>query len=192
MSGLVTSPLLSDVYGVLQPFLMAVTGLAQDLVIQGLPNRTAMPPASPGFISMQATITRRLRTNVDTGSWIGEVNPNSVSSEQGTLLRVQLDCYGAASGDWAAQISTMFRDDYGCVALAGVDGSGNPLVPPICQPLYIDDGKLAALVDTEDQYEQRWVLEAMIQYNPITTAPLQFANTAKVTVINVDEAYPPT
>lgn len=191
MASLVVTPVLDDVYALLQAFLMTVTGLAQANVVQGLPNRVAMPEADPGFVSMQATLTKRLRTNLDTGSWLGEVNPDNVSSEQGTLLRVQLDLYGANSGDWAVMVSTLLRDEYGCVALAGVDGGGEPLVPPTCQPLYVDDAKMAPLVDSEDQYEQRWIVEAILQYNPVTTTPMQFANEASVTVINVDEAYPP-
>lgn len=188
MPGLVTSPTQQDVYNVLQPFIMAVTGLALENVIQGLPNRTAMPKPVPGFVSMQATLTKRLRTNID-GGWQGEDDPTAINSEQGTLLRVQLDCYGAASGDWGVALSTTIRSEYGCAQLAGTDGEGNPMVPPVCQPLYVDDAKLGALVDTEDQYEQRWVVEAILQYNPVTSTPMQFANAVSVSLINVDQRY---
>jgi hypothetical protein len=50
---------------------------------------------------------------------------------------------------------------------------------------------LAPLEDDELQYEQRWTIEAFLQYNPVVTVPMQFADTASVTLINVDEAYPP-
>lgn len=190
MSSLVVTPTLSDVYNVLQPFIVTITGLDPSLVIQGLPNRTPMPEADPGFVTMQAILTKRLRTNVD-GGWSGVDDPTGVNSEQGTLLRVQLDVYGVNSGDWAVMLSTLLRDEYGCAQLAGLDGEGNPVVPPLCQPLYVDDAKLAPLVDTEDQYEQRWIVEAILQFNPVTTTPMQFANTAEISVINVDEAYPP-
>lgn len=190
MTGLVVTPTLEDVYDVLQPFIVTITGLDPSVVIQGLPNRTAMPEADPGFVSMQATLTKRLRTNID-GGWNGVDNPTGVNSEQGTMLRVQLDCYGAASGDWAVMLSTLLRGEYGCAQLAGTDGEGNPVVPPLCQPLYVDDAKMAPLVDTEDQYEQRWIVEAILQYNPVTTTPMQFADAASVTAINVDKAYSP-
>lgn len=173
------SPVLQDVFVLLQPFIADVTGLNPSLVIQGLPNRTAMPAASPGFVVMTPIRQQRLRTNVDT--W-DEVNPapTTISHEQGTELRIQLDCYGASSGDWAAMLSTLLRDDVGCAALA-----------PACQPLYSEDARLAPLVDDEAQYEQRWIVEAVLQYNPATVTPLQFANAATVGLINVDEAYPP-
>lgn len=176
---MIVAPTQQQVYAVLQPFIIKVTGLDPSLVIQGLPNRTAMPAADPGFVVMQAVFTRRLRTNVDT--W-DQTNPEpaSTSQEQGTGIDVQLDCYGASSGDWAVMLSTLLRDEIGCLALA-----------PYCQPLYVDDARLAPLTDSEDQYEQRWTLTARLQYNPVTTTAQDFMSTAEVTSVNVDEAYPP-
>jgi hypothetical protein len=158
---------------------MSVTGLGQSLVIQGLPNRTALPPASPGFVSMQLTRAKRLRTNQVTWDQIG-LNPTTLEIEQGTELRLQLDLYGAGSGDWGVMLETLLRDETACVALA-----------PTCQPLYSSDATLVPLDDDEQQYEQRWMIEAVLQYNPVTTTPMQFANTLEVTLINVDETYPP-
>lgn len=191
MSGLVIAPVHQDVYLVLQPFLATITGLDPAVIIQGLPNRVSMPAASPGYITMQAFHTKRLRTNVSADSWLGVADPTAIALEQGTELRIQLDFYGASSGDWAAAVETLWRSEFACVALAGADSDGEPLVPPTCQPLHADEAHLGPLTDSEDQYEQRWIVEAILQYNPVVTAPLQFANTAEITVINVDEAYPP-
>lgn len=189
MTGLVTAPTLQGVYAVLQPFIASVTGLDPSVVIQGTPNRTAMPPASPGYISMQAVLTKRLRTNVH--SYTTDVDDDTLAIEQGTQLEVQIDCFGASAPEWGVALSTLLRDDVGCVALAGTDGDGNPLVPPTCQPLYVDEVPFVPLDDSEEQYEQRWIVRAILQYNPVTTPPQQFATAASVTVINVDEAYPP-
>lgn len=174
------SPPQLDVYIVVQAFVMSVTGLGMPLVIQGLPNRAAMPPAAPGFVSMQLTRVKRLRTNEVTWDY-SAITPTELAVEQGTELRLQLDLYGAASGDWGVMLQTLLRDEAGCVALA-----------PTCQPLYSSDATQVDLEDDEQQYEQRWTIEAILQYNPVTSVPQQFANTfGPVTVINVDEAYPP-
>src|SRR6185312_1900454 len=168
MSGYSIEPVQQDVYAVLQPFIMSVTGLAQELVIQGLPNRSAMPPASPGFVMMQITRTPRLRTNI--ARWDMESNdPTTETIEQGTELILQIDCYGASAGDWSVMLSTLLRDDAGVVALT-----------PTCAPLYTDDPILAPLDDSELQYEQRWMTISHLQYNPVTTAPLQTASSATV------------
>jgi hypothetical protein len=175
----VSPSILGNVFPALQAFVAQVTGLDPSVVIQGIQNRSAIPVASPGFVVMTAVYQRRLRTNVDTWDTTS-THPATISAEQGTELRVQLDCYGAASGDWAAMLSTMLRDEVGCLALA-----------PYSQPLFVEDAKMAPLVDSESQYEQRWTLDAILQYNPVTTVPQQFMGEAAVTLVNVDEAYPP-
>jgi hypothetical protein len=185
MSGYIVTPVQRDVYVLLKAFLVTVTGLDPSLVIQGLPNRSAMPPASPGFVSMQLSRLKQLRTPEETWDYT-DVAPTEIAVEQGTELRCQLDLYGAASGDWGAMLQTLLRDETGCIALAGADPTN-----PVCQPLYASDAQLVTLDDSESQYEDRWTIEAILQYNPVTSVPMQFADTLELTVINVDEAYPP-
>lgn len=176
---LAVTPIQRDVYVVMKAFIVTVIGLDPSLILQGLPNRSAMPAASPGFVMMQLARMKQLRTPESTWD-VTDLNPNQLAVEQGTELRMQLDLYGKTSGDWAVMLQTLLRDETGCVALA-----------PTCQPLYASDAHLAPLDDSESQYEQRWTIEAILQYNPVTSVPMQFADTLEVTVINVDEAYPP-
>jgi hypothetical protein len=182
---LVVTPVQRSVYVVVKALVVSVTGLDPSLVIQGLPNRAAMPPAAPGFVSMQLARGKQLRTPEATYD-PAALAPTSIALEQGTELRLQLDLYGATSGDWGVMLQTLLRSEPGCVALAGADPAN-----PVCQPLYASDAHLAPLDDSESQYEQRWTIEAILQYNPVTSVPMQFADTAELTVINVDEAYPP-
>lgn len=176
---MIVIPIQRDVYVTLKAFLVTVTGLNPSLVLQGLPNRSAMPQASPGFVTMQFVRMKQLRTPEETWDPT-DIAPTAIDVEQGTELRCQIDLYGATSGDWAVMLQTLLRDETGCVALA-----------PTCQPLYASDAQLAPLADDEAQYEQRWTIEAILQYNPVTSVPMQFADTLELTVINVDEAYPP-
>lgn len=171
-------PQQSAVFTKLGDFIVAALGCP---VVRGLDNKVPMPPASPGFVVMTAVYQERLRTNVDTYTDpFPVIAPETEQFEKGTRLDVQLDFYGASSGDWADIISTLLRDEYGCTALG-----------PDVAPLYADDPRLMPLVDEEEQYEQRWLLVATLQYNPVVTTPAQFAGAAAVTVINVEEAYPP-
>ena len=179
MAGYTPSIVEQQIYGVLQPFIVTVTGLASNLVIQGLPNRSAMPPASPGFVTMQTTRQRRLNYNIDT--W-DPTDPNvtSISIEKHIKLAIQLDVYGATSEDWANVLETVLRDDVGVQALA-----------PTCAPLYLEDFVLAPLDDTEMQYEHRWTGELYVQYNPVITPLIQSANTVgPVDAVNVGVRYP--
>lgn len=175
----IVSPTQRSLYVVVKALLVSITGLDPSLVIQGLPNRAAMPPASPGYITMQLTGNNRLNYNIDTWDF-ADPNPSEISAEQHVKMRLQLDFYGVASGDWATMFTTLWRDETACLALE-----------PTADPLYTNDPILAPLDDSEQQYESRWTVEAFLQYNPITTVPMQFADTLSITLINVDKTYPP-
>jgi hypothetical protein len=173
---------LQSLYAVLVPFVMSVTGLDAAHVVQGLPNRATMP--TPGFVSMQALFRKRLRTNIHSQA----LAPNNATLEEGVELTVQMDCYGPQSTgsgdgaeDWATILSATLRDQYGCAALA-----------PTMQPLYADEARLIPLIAGEEQYEERWSLDAHFQYNPVITIPQQSADVATIGLVDVDERYPPT
>ena len=242
------TPSLQSVYAPLNAFIQSVTGLSQANVVQGIANRTPMPP--PGFILFQAINRRRLRTNIDTmaqanqfdgtatyalnspaltvtavtdgalavgqniegpgipagttilafGSGTGGtgtytmsanataagtnvavyVGPGTQTMEEGVELSIQIDCYGPSSCDWANMLSATLRDEY------GVDQLG----PQGLTPLYADDARMIPLVDGEDQYEERWSLDAHFQINPVTTIQQQSAEVLDLTLINVDAEFP--
>lgn len=174
----VVTPTLEQVYTKLRPLVFdAVPDNVE--VIQGLDNRVGLPPANPGFVVMTAILQMRLRTNVN--RYVDpSVSPSDLNIEQGTRLTVQLDCYGLLSGDWAAILSTLLRSDYAVGVLA-----------PEVAPLYADEPKLAPLVNSERQYEQRWIVGGVLQYNPVTTTPIESATALDVDLISVDERYPP-
>lgn len=98
-------------------------------------------------------------------------------------LTVQVDVHGPNSTDYAQIIVTLFRDDYACVFFAENE-------PPLA-PLYIDNGQQIPFVSGEKQYEDRWVLEAKLQLNPVVSTPMQFADTLSVGLKEIDSTYPP-
>lgn len=172
------SPTQDDVYAAVKAFILAALPLADDHVIKGNQNRVAMP--SGPFAVMNIVAMKRLRTNLDTYD-PNDTDPSGITREQGLQAEMQVDLYGPASGDWAAIFSTLWRDDYGVTALA-----------PNCAPLHADTPARAPLVTGEDQYLDRWICRAALQYNPVVVTTDQFAEIVSITVINVDEAYPPS
>lgn len=155
---------LTDVYTKLGAFVAAMLGLDPGQVVQGYPNRVAMPLGP--FVLMTGITKKRLRTNVDNYQSTTDPAPapGPVTAEQGQQITVQLDCYGPQASDWSDILSTLLRDNVGCLALA-----------PVCQPLYADDPIRAPLTNAEMQYEDRWIVSALIQYNPVTTTAQEFA-----------------
>jgi hypothetical protein len=167
-----------DLYTALRRFVLDVVPTGVE-VVQGLGNRVSTPPPSPGFVAMTANLISPHRTPVE--SWERDnPDPNAISIEQGTVVRVQLDCYGPTSGDWAIALVAALRSEYGVRLLA-----------PEAAPLYAEDPIQAPLIDSEGQYESRWIVGARLQYNPVVSTPMEFADTAEVTLINIDERYPP-
>ncbi len=173
-------PTLQNVYAPIVAFIISVTGLADTQVIQGIQNRAPMP--EPNFIVVQALFRHRNITNIDIPDELTEP-PVTAGIQEGVELTVQIDCYGLSGCDWANMLSATLRDEYGCTALAAL---GAAMTPPFeLQPLYADDARMIPLVDGEEQYEERWSVDARFQINPLTTIPQQYADVAKLTMINV-------
>jgi hypothetical protein len=169
-----------QLYTVVKAFIVTVTGLNANLVLRGKVNRSAMPPASPGFVTMQLTGSTQLNYPMDTWS-LTSPNPTFLSSESHWKERMQIDFYGGSAGDWAKAFAGLWKDETAALALA-----------PVCEPLYADDPVLAPLDDGEEQYELRRMVNSYLQYNPVTMPLMQFMAPpyGPVTLINVDEAYP--
>lgn len=114
----------------------------------------------------------------------GVMSAGSQEATQATKFTMQLDVHGPNGGDNAQTIATLLRDDYACEQMAA---SGFDM-----QPLYASDPKQVPFINGESQYEERWVVEAVLQINPVVTTPQQFAGALAVDVVEVDAAYPPS
>lgn len=174
-----------------------IEGLIDCKAVQGFVNRAAMPIG--GFIAMATLRQIRLSTNttvysdtfVEQDVFFGgeEVvfggqtiafggTPNGTKAvTQEIEWTVQLDCYGVQAMQWANILTTLFRDEFSCSALK-----------PYIQPLGADDPISLPLINGEQQYEQRWVVEAKFQYNSTTTVPQQFFDQAVVEGIHSVDA----
>lgn len=99
------------------------------------------------------------------------------------MITIQVDVHGPNSTDNTQRIVTLFRDGFTCEFFT--DG-GYPV-----QPLYIDDGDQIPFINGENLYEDRWVLKARLQANPVVSTPQQFADTLTVGIKEIDAYYPP-
>ncbi len=178
MTNYVVTPTDADMYTVLGNAIMAWLGLDAEHVVQEFNNEVAMPVGP--FVGMRFGTRKRLRTNLTTWDTTNPA-PTSVTKEQGMQVACQLDCYAPTSGDWAAILTTLFRDDVGVQAL-----------DPVCAPLYCDDGRRAPLEDAEEQYEDRWIVVLQLQYNAVLSTPQDFASSIEIELIDVDVRYPPS
>lgn len=170
----------AQLYTAVGNFLQTIVGVdpatsATVAVTSGQINRVSMPNSA--FINMWASDDDQLRTTIDT--W--DTTTQTQISEIGTKIKMRVDFYGPLSHDWMKAVVTFWRDVYGVTLLA-----------PTCAPLYYGKPVHATLIDGEEQYEDRWIVDLFLQYNPTFTAPQQSAVPPyKVTVVNVEQKYPP-
>lgn len=109
---------------------------------------------------------------------------------QPTKITIQIEVHGPNSADNAQIISTMLRDEYAVDFFAGFgasNGFGNTITP-----CYADDPRQMPFSNEEQQVENRWVIECVLQGNFTVRAPQQFADEIIIGLKNVDVEYPPT
>jgi hypothetical protein len=143
-------------------------------IIQGQLNRIAEPGA-PDFVVFTPTLRNLMGTAIVT--WQGS-NPSVAGYSTGTQITVQCDVHGPASTDNAQILFTLFRSENATQAFAATGFS--------LAPLYASDPVQLPFFNSEDQYEDRWTVDLVMQASPVVTASQDFASTLKVTLEAAD------
>lgn len=93
---------------------------------------------------------------------------------QPVQVTVQIDIHGPSSPDNSQIITTLLRDEYATdfFSTTGFDVT----------PLYADDPRQMPFSNGEQQIENRWVVNAALQCNPVLTIPQQFADELVATI----------
>lgn len=142
-------------------------------IIRGQANQT--PPPKAPFIVLtpigmpQYTTTRTKYIDSNAPGIDGEVLYN-----QPTKLNVQIDFYGIDGGELANKAATLFRS-----------GATTGKFPDGVYPLFCTDAVQAPLTNAEKQYEDRWTLTLVLQYNNPVAIKMPSFNA-------VGEVMPPT
>jgi hypothetical protein len=87
-------------------------------------------------------------------------------------VTVQLDVHGPNSGDNVETIAALFFDDYASqlFCASGFD----------VHPLHASDPHQVPFANGEQQIEERWVIDCVMQCNPVLTVPAQFASEVSI------------
>lgn len=143
--------------------------------VQPLSSVVAIIDATPGAETWRITPAQSVPA--------GLIFTGAAKLMQPTELTYQIEAYGPASADIVQIISTVWRDEFAC---QGLDAYGYGI-----QPLYSSVPRQLPFWSGEMQAINRWMIDLVLQANPVVTAPQQFAGTAEVGVIEVDSRYPP-
>lgn len=162
----VPSIALDSVFDALGTFIQPFVGSAQ--VIRAQVNRVAMPVGS--FVELTEIASTDLEVPYQ---WYDGVNSQSDIVGPKRLM-IQADFYGAQAGDWCAALKTVWRTPYATAQF-----------PAGIAPLYCDDGNESPLITGEEQYERRWILNMLLQYNPVICVPQLAADTLKMNIVDI-------
>lgn len=110
-------------------------------------------------------------------SFSGQLAAGAQTFMQPSEYVIQLDVHGPLSQDNAQTITTLFRDAFG-VDFFQAQNSG-------IAPLYADDPRQVPFINAENQYEDRWIVEAHIQVNAAVAASQQFADILSIQLVEV-------
>lgn len=122
---------------------------------------------------------------VDPPSTVGSrtLSTGTEQIEQGQKWTFQLDFHSDPasdiSGDMASTVSTLFRDGFAVEQFANQQPNYGVV------PLYADDPAQRPFLNDQQQVENRWVVEALVQANVVLTVPKQFADSVALTTVRL-------
>lgn len=157
-------------------FVQMIVG-SQVAVVRGQQNR--VPPPKGRYVYITPVLAPALSLPHTTYADVPDAGTMTLTRP--TQWNAQVDCYGDGAQDMALAIGIALRSSYGCDALKA---SG-------AQPLYTGEPRQLPFITAEDQYLERWSVDAVLQFNPSITVPQQFADALHVDLVEVDTTYPP-
>ena len=153
-------------------------------IVVGEINRVASPNV-PNYVVMTPISDVRLSTNEDTyfdGGLANPVVPGTLSMLMPAQVTIQIDVHGPLAHDNATTIMALLRSTYAVTAFQAVGFD--------VTPLNTSDPHQVPFLNEGQQTEIRWVIDAVLQCNPVLTVAQQFGAAAVVKPVSVDAAYP--
>jgi hypothetical protein len=177
---MIITPTEDEVFTALRAFLVSVLPAGVE-VIQGQDNRVPEPRAA-SYVTMTPLRIPQLSSATEDLDTLGL----NLTVTQSSEFVVQLDVHGTgatpSASDNAGIITVMFRSGYGTDFFDAT---------PAISPLYCSDPRQAPFMSGEQQYEDRYVVEASLQVNYSITNPAQSAQTLTVGIVDVETTAPP-
>lgn len=141
----------NDIYRDVRALLLDLFQLPSENVIRGYSNNVPLPNGD--FILMNIIN----ETDLSTNGWFYLKEANKVEALQSVEVLLQIDFYGKESAKNARIFSNLWRDFYSSERLK------------VCQPLYCNNPKYLPFTNEQNQYEERYMVEAYLTYIPVAT-----------------------
>lgn len=152
-----------EVYKDIRKFLVDLFPGSELQVIQAAQNNNPLPNNA---VVMQVLFTNNLDIAVTTS-----LPPTEAAIQNSVEVRMQVDFYGVQAEARSRTVTNIWRSEYACERLT------------VCQPLYVQSHNRHVYINDSNQYEDRWILDLGLQYNPQVTVTQDFADSAPVITI---------
>ena len=173
MAGFVNVPTDLQILEAVQSWVMTVTGLDINHVVQAHDNRV---PEPLGGWAMVSHLSRKAIATP-----VSSYPSNTETVTQSFDYAFQLDCYGNGASDLAFVLQTLFRSDVTSGFFATF-GQANGFA---ISPLYCDDATHNAFINGENQFEERWILRPHFNVAVSVATPQQFLMTPTINIHSI-------
>ena len=151
-----------DLYREIRLFFL---GLFPDATLQIIQSTQNNQPLPENAIVMQVLFDSNMDESVTTYN-----PPNEAMVQNSVEVRVQLDFYGAMAESRSRIVANLCKNYYGTDNME------------ICKPLYVQSRQRHPYINDSNQYEDRFILDLALQFNPTVTHAQDFAEEASVII----------
>lgn len=159
-----------ELYREIRKFLLGLFPEASRQVVQAIQNNQPLPVNA---IVMQILFSRNMDESVTTYTNPAPGIEGSAHVQNSVDTRLQLSFYGDKAQERSRVVYTLWKNHYGTENMV------------VCQPLYVNSYDRRPYINDSNQYEDRWLLDLALQYNPQVTYAQDFAESAGVTITTV-------
>jgi len=174
---------------------LTVSAMIEGVIVSGATlYGVNIPDSPPVTIQSQLTGTTggvgtyQISTSLTVAS--ETIQAGTTNSQQSTQRTFQFDVHGPNSSNNAQLITTLWRSEYGVTQMASLIAALTPPGQFEMAPLYANDPRQIPFLNAEQQYENKWAVEAVFQINPIVQTQQQYAGSVSVALKSVSANYP--
>lgn len=151
-----------ELYREIRLFLLGLFPDATPQIVQSIQNNQPLPENA---IVMQVLFDSNMDESVTTYN-----PPNEAMVQNSVEVRVQIDFYGAMAESRSRIVANLWKNHYGTDNMT------------ICKPLYVQSRQRHPYINDSNQYEDRFILDLALQFNPTVTHAQDFAEDASVNI----------
>ena len=152
-----------ELYREIRLYLLGMFPAASSQIIQAFQNNNPLPENA---IVMQALFERNL---AETSTYYTPTQEQA-HAQNSVDVRIQLSFYGPEAEKRSRTVYTLWKSYYSTDRMT------------LCQPLYANGRDRRPYINESNQYEDRWIVDLSLQYNPRVTYAQDFTDSAEVTI----------